>query len=245
MDARTYASSVCLSKRKRNLSKAATWQSGVMRKGKRSAMATMMKILAVIAVLLPFCACLQVSTRRAVLGSSTVVIPSLVMAPNKAFAEPSELKSVGTQAPLPAGETNEFRTLPNGVKVKDFRVGKDGPTVQDGSRVEILCTGRLLNLNGVVFFTTKNNVLEGFGPQPIAFTIGQGQALPGLESGMIGMKKSGIRRIIVPAELAYSQYPNLIPQPMSIEEHRALDSVVKNPRRDATILFDVQVERIK
>jgi hypothetical protein len=59
------------------------------------------------------------------------------------------------------------------------------------------------------------------------------------------MKKNGIRRIIVPAGLAYSKYPDLMPQPMNIEEQRALDSVVKNPRRDATILFDVQVERIK
>jgi FKBP-type peptidyl-prolyl cis-trans isomerase 2 len=138
---------------------------------------------------------------------------------------------MGTQAPLPAGESKEFTTLDDGIKVKDFRVGKDGATVQNGSRVEIL--------------STKNNILEGFGPQPISFTIGKGEALPGLESGMIGMKKSGIRRIIVPADLAYSKFPNLLPQPISMEEQRALDSVVKNPRRDATILFDVQVERIK
>jgi hypothetical protein len=32
---------------------------------------------------------------------------------------------------------------------------------------------------------------------------------------------------------------------MSPLDQRALDSVVNNPRRDATILFDVQVERIK
>lgn len=203
----------------------------------------MMKILIVAALLLPLCAALQIHTRRAVLGSSTLAAPFLTSTPT--LAEPSELKSVGTQAPLPAGETSEFRTLSNGVKIKDFREGKEGATVQYGSRVEILCTGRLLNLNGVIFFTTKNNVMEGFGPQPISFTIGQGQALPGLESGMIGMKKTGIRRIIVPAELAYIKYPNLMPQPMSVEEQRALDSVVKNPRRDATILFDVQVERIK
>jgi len=200
-------------------------------------------LLLTAAALLPFCIALQINTRRALLGSSAIALPFLASAP--ASAQPSEFKNVGTQAPLPAGETNEFKTLSNGVKVKDFREGKDGATVQNDSRVEILCTGRLLNLNGVVFFTTKNNILEGFGPQPIRFTIGKGEALPGLESGIIGMKKSGIRRIIVPAELAYSKFPNLMPQPMSIEEQRALDSVVKNPRRDATILFDVQVERIK
>ena len=59
------------------------------------------------------------------------------------------------------------------------------------------------------------------------------------------MKKGGIRRIIVPADLAYSKFPNLEPQPTSVLDQRALDSVVKNPRRDATILFDVSVERVK
>ena len=205
-----------------------------------------MKRLIFASLLLSLCSALQLSTRRAVLGSSAVVAPFLAtLGRDDALAEPSEFKSMGTQAPLPAGESNEFKTLNDGVKIKDFRVGKDGATVQDGSRVEILCTGRLFNLNGVIFYSTKTNVLEGFGPQPISFTIGKGEALPGLESGMIGMKKTGIRRIIVPADLAYSKYPNLMPQPMSIEEQRALDSVVKNPRRDATILFDVQVERIK
>jgi peptidylprolyl isomerase len=207
-------------------------------------MTMMMKLLIFASLLLSLCNALQVSTRRAVLGSSAVVVPFLATG-RVALAQPSEFKSMGTQAPLPAGESNEFKTLNDGVKIKDFRVGKDGASVENGSRVEILCTGRLLNLNGVIFYSTKNNVLEGFGPQPINFTIGKGEALPGLESGMIGMKKTGIRRIIVPADLAYSQYPNLMPQPMSIEEQRALDSVVKNPRRDATILFDVQLERIK
>jgi hypothetical protein len=28
-------------------------------------------------------------------------------------------------------------------------------------------------------------------------------------------------------------------------ERRTLDSVVKNPRRDATVLFDVKVERVR
>jgi len=52
-------------------------------------------------------------------------------------------------------------------------------------------------------------------------------------------------RIIIPADLAYSKFPDLEPKPMTANDQRALDSVVKNPRRDATILFDVSVERFK
>ena len=75
--------------------------------------------------------------------------------------------------------------------------------------------------------------------------LGQGQAVKGLEAGLVGMKKGGIRRIIVPQELAYNQNPDLEPKPMNANDQRALDSVVKNSRRDGAILFDVQVERFK
>jgi FKBP-type peptidyl-prolyl cis-trans isomerase len=120
--------------------------------------------------------------------------------------------------------------------------------------VDIQCNGRLLNLNGVSFYNTKNNNPDGFGAIPLTLILGRHSdstttatttALPGLEAGLVGMRKRGIRRIIVPSDLAYSKFPNLQPQPTRDEDRRALDSVVQNPRRDATILFDVNLERFK
>ena len=147
---------------------------------------------------------------------------------------------------MPSGdETSQFTTLANGVKIKDFSVGTGSDAVGSGSRVSIQCSGRLLNLNGVVFYNTKNNNPDGFGAVPLTVTLGKGEAIPGLEAGIVGMRKNGIRRIIIPADLAYSKYPDLEPKPMSDLDQRALDSVVKNPRRDATIMFDVRVERFK
>lgn len=183
-------------------------------------------------------------SRREILASTASLTPVLLA--STANAQPQEFKNVGTQAPLPAGESNQFTTLSNGVKFKDFRTGaSDGAEVGPNSRVDIQCTGRLLNLNGVIFYSTKNNNPDGFGPEPLRVTLGRGEALPGLEAGMIGMKKGGIRRIIIPADLAYSKYPELEPKPRGVEDQRALDSVAKNPRRDATILFDVSLERVK
>lgn len=159
-------------------------------------------------------------------------------------SKPQEFVNVGTQAPPPDGDA-PFITLSNGVKIKDFRVGSgDGAVVAD-SRVSIQCSGRLLNLNGVIFYNTKNNNPDGFGAVPLSIDLGKGQAVPGLEAGLIGMKKGGIRRIIVPQALAYSANPDLEPKPMNTNDQRALDSVVKNPRRDGSILFDVQLERFK
>lgn len=159
--------------------------------------------------------------------------------------KPKEFVNVGTQAPPPDGEA-AFVTLENGVKYKEFRLGSGDETVQkDSQSVMVQCTGRLLNLNGVIFYSTKNNNPDGFGPIPLTINLGRGEAVPGLESGLVGMKKGGIRRLIVPAELAYSKFPDLEPKPMNANDQRALDSVVKNTRRDATIMFDVQVERFK
>ena len=161
-------------------------------------------------------------------------------------AKPEEFTSVGTQAPPPTPDDKPFVTLESGVKVKDFRIGTgDSSITSTSQRVNIQCSGRLLNLNGVMFYNTKNNNPDGFGAIPLIIDLGKGQALPGLEQGLIGMKKGGIRRIIIPQELAYNKYPDLEPQPTNANDQRALDSVVKNPRRDGAILFDVQVERFK
>jgi hypothetical protein len=172
-------------------------------------------------------------------GSALVVGPQF-----QALAQPTEFANIDTQAPPTQAGDPPFVTLDNGVKIKDFAVGS-GEAVGPGSRVSVQASGRLLNLNGVIFYNTKNNNPDGFGALPLVFTLGKGEALPGLESGVLGMKKNGIRRIIVPAELAYSKFPDLEPKPMSDLDQRALDSVVKNPRRDATILFDVKLERFK
>eukprot|EP00526_Cylindrotheca_closterium_P000891 CAMPEP_0113643770 /NCGR_PEP_ID=MMETSP0017_2-20120614/23025_1 /TAXON_ID=2856 /ORGANISM="Cylindrotheca closterium" /LENGTH=237 /DNA_ID=CAMNT_0000555323 /DNA_START=23 /DNA_END=736 /DNA_ORIENTATION=- /assembly_acc=CAM_ASM_000147 len=158
--------------------------------------------------------------------------------------KPKEFSSVGTQAPPPAGD-QPFVTLENGVKIKDFREGTGDAVVGKNSRVSIQCSGRLLNLNGVVFYNTKNNNPDGFGALPLELSLGKGEAVPGLEAGLIGMKKGGIRRMIVPQELAYNMFPDLEPKPMNANDQRALDSVAKNSRRDGAILFDVQVERLK
>lgn len=98
----------------------------------------------------------------------------------------------------------------------------------------------------MIFYDTKTNDPNGFGEgTPLLFTVGDGSVLPGLESGIIGMQKGGIRRIIVPADQGYGAFPTLEPQPFTDMERRALDSVVKNPRRDQTVLFDVKVERVR
>lgn len=179
----------------------------------------------------------------ATFASASFAIAS-IPTPALAVDRPQEFSSVGTQAPPPDG-SSPFVTLDNGVKVKEFKEGSGEATIGPNSQVSIQCSGRLLNLNGVIFYNTKNRNPDGFGALPLVVDLGRGQMVPGLETGLVGMKKGGIRRIIVPEDLAYNKFPDLEPRPMNLNDQRALDSVVKNPRRDGSILFDVSVERFK
>lgn len=189
------------------------------------------------------------STRRRSILQKASFVAAAAAAPflpniHAANAADAQFVEVGQQERPPNGET-PFSTLSNGVQIKDFRVGS-GAAVQAGSKVELTMKGRLLNLNGVIFYDTKSNDPNGFGEgTPLLFTVGEGAVLPGLESGITGMTKGGIRRIIVPEDVGYGKFPSLEPQPFTDNEKRALDSVVKNSRRDQTVLFDVKVERVR
>merc|ERR1719469_1531485 len=119
----------------------------------------------------------------------------LSLQPEAVFAatdeKPKEFIDVGTQAPAPEGEA-PFVELLNGVKVKDFKPGSGAEVVKADSSVQIQCSGKLLNLNGVSFYNTKNNNPDGFGAVPLAINLGRGDVIPGLESGIVGMRKGGI-----------------------------------------------------
>lgn len=138
----------------------------------------------------------------------------------------SVLEPIGLETP---GDT--FETLSTGVKVKTMKQGVGEDLVSPKSTVLLQIKGRLLNLNGVKFYDTDGLVV----------TLGSGQVIPGLEDGIVGMKKNEIRRILVPANRGYRENEQVEPWPA---DPQALYSVLQNPRRDATILFDVKVDRI-
>jgi len=66
-------------------------------------------------------------------------------------------------------------------------------TVRDGDTIRIEYTGRLED--GTVFDSSGDNPLE--------FTVGEGEVIPGLEQGVIGMAEGESKRIVVPMDLAY------------------------------------------
>mmetsp|Transcript_21565 Transcript_21565/g.66237 ORF Transcript_21565/g.66237 Transcript_21565/m.66237 type:complete len:196 (-) Transcript_21565:788-1375(-) len=162
-----------------------------------------------------------------------------------AFARDEQLLRVGQETPATDRDAQPFTTA-NGVKVQQLRPGDGGAQVGPKSTIAVEATGRLLNLNGVQFFSTKRMTGgDALGGAELVLRLGSGDVVPGLVAGLQGARKNEIRRIVVPSELGYSESVELEPKPPTLEDSRALDSVLRNPRRDAALLFDVKILRIK
>lgn len=92
---------------------------------------------------------------------------------------------------------------PKAFDMTDKVVGA-GPAAKIGSSVKCIYRGYLLNDKEVVTsMDTKN---------PDAFTIGKGEVIPGLEYGVVGMKKGGKRTLLVPPGIAFGIGGKGIPQ---------------------------------
>jgi FKBP-type peptidyl-prolyl cis-trans isomerase len=88
---------------------------------------------------------------------------------------------------------NSTRTT-SGVYYRDLVLGT-GTTLDVGRNVTVYYNGWLAN--GTPFDSLKAP------SDPLAFTIGSGQLIPGFDIGIRGMKVGGRRQILIPPSLAY------------------------------------------
>jgi hypothetical protein len=94
---------------------------------------------------------------------------------------------------------------PSGVAIEDLRDPGEGAPVLPGARVRVHYVG--WTAGGERFDSSYDR------GRPIVFTLGAGQVVRGWEDGMLGMRTGGLRRIRIPAELAYGSagLPGRIP----------------------------------
>ncbi len=110
-------------------------------------------------------------------------------------------------------------TTPSGLHYEDIQAGK-GEEAKAGDMVQVHYTGTLQK-DGSKF---DSSVDRG---QPFAFTLGQGQVIPGWDEGVAGMKEGGKRKLTIPAQLGYG-------------ERGSGDKIPPN----STLLFDVELLKV-
>ena len=160
----------------------------------------------------------------------------------------TRLKQLEVEKTRPEDTMNiPFTELPSGVSFREYREGKGEAVVQPGSKVAVEMTIRCKSFatanepGGLKYFSTK----EDTDFNEVAWTIGSGDLLPGLEEGMMGMNKNAIRRIEVPSTMVFAarndgQLP--LPSDKNKDGKRLFERLFKT---EATLLFEVLVTRIK
>ena len=142
----------------------------------------------------------------------------------------------------------DFEQASSGLQFKDYRVGT-GVKPAAGDRVLIDWTGVTVGYQGRYFEARnkpKGGAFEGDGfLSYLAFDVGDGSVIPGVDEAVRGMQTGGIRRIIVPAELSYPKdgFATVGPKPSTFSGQRALDFVLssKDDLMDKTLMFDLKL----
>ena len=78
----------------------------------------------------------------------------------------------------------------------------------------------------------------------ISTQVGSGTALPGLEEAVLGMKKGGVRRIVVPTRLSYTQPLKSSPGPVP-DDYGARRQIERElAKMDPENFFVLEVEAV-
>ncbi|MCC7491132.1 MAG: FKBP-type peptidyl-prolyl cis-trans isomerase [Fimbriimonadaceae bacterium] len=109
-----------------------------------------------------------------------------------AKAEPA--KDAAKVATEPAKGDGKQTTTASGLKYEDVKVGT-GAAPQNGQRVKVHYVGTLLD--GKKFDSSRDR------GEPFTFTIGRGEVIKGWDEGVLTMKVGGLRKLEIPAGLAY------------------------------------------
>ena len=182
-------------------------------------------------------------SRRAVLD--VAASSAAVFGTRPALAEVEQLAA-------PGKSVGAMQKLKSGVRYIDLKEGS-GAGVSSGSRVSLQWV--LRRSNG--YFVTSSFGQVASGPDagilklsgtsvndPFLFTVGSGAALPGLEEAVLGMKKGGVRRVVVPTRLSYTQPLKSSPGPVP-DDYGARRQIERElAKMDPENFFVLEVEAV-
>ena len=83
------------------------------------------------------------------------------------------------------------------ILISGCNAGLNAAQAKNGDTVKVDYTGKLEN--GTVFDTSE-------GREPLNFTLGAGQVIPGFEKAVLGMKVGESKNVTIPVDEAYGEY---------------------------------------
>jgi len=95
------------------------------------------------------------------------------------------------------------------ILISGCNADQNAEQAQNGDVVEVDYTGTLEN--GTVFDTSE-------GRDPLRFTLGEGQMIPGFEQAVLGMKVGESKTVTIPADEAYGPHRDDMVQVIDREE---------------------------
>jgi FKBP-type peptidyl-prolyl cis-trans isomerase FkpA len=147
---------------------------------------------------------------RMLVFSSFLIVACATAAPN-----PADL----TYAPELGVDLGRMTLTEEGLYWQDMALGVGDP-VERGDKVIMHYNGWLPT--GELFDSSVDT------KAPIGFVVGDGRVIDGWELGLRGMREGGIRRLVIPADLAYGS--------------RGISEEVPG---NATLVFEVRLMRIE
>lgn len=90
--------------------------------------------------------------------------------------------------------TRPYDFIPSALVIEDLTVGR-GELAKRGDDIVVHYVGKLLD--GKQFDSSRSR------RDPLDFALGAGDVIKGLDQGVEGMRVGGVRKLTIPAELAY------------------------------------------
>jgi FKBP-type peptidyl-prolyl cis-trans isomerase len=121
-----------------------------------------------------------------------------------------------TKPPRPPAQPQAPSVREDGLVTQVLAPG-DGDEAKKGDKIQVHFVGTLLD--GGVFDSSRAR------GAPFSFWVGEGQVVPGLDQGLLGMREGELRRLTIPPALGYGleAKPKIPPNSTLVFEVELLD----------------------